>query len=140
LETNSCLLLGVASDSPVHHRTSTVHCPVRISFLKWLSRPLQNRGSPVHPGLSGAPCRPLERATRRPRIWRPTVGLAAVGSLDSPVNYSRTPSTNSREWLVRQSQPSAPDTVRCTTGQSGAPRLSSCWLYTANSFPGLFFS
>jgi hypothetical protein len=30
------------------------------------------------------------------------------------VNYSRTPPTNSREWLVRQSQPGAPDTVRCT--------------------------
>jgi hypothetical protein len=33
---------------------------------------------------------------------------------DSPVNYSRTSPTNSREWLVRQSQPGAPDTVRCT--------------------------
>jgi hypothetical protein len=35
---------------------------------------------------------------------------------DSPVNYSRTPLTNSREWPVRQSQPGALDTVRCTTG------------------------
>jgi hypothetical protein len=59
---------------------------------------------------------------------------------DSPVNYIRTPLTNSREWLVRQSKPGALDTVRCTTGQSGAPRLSSCWLYAANSFPILFFS
>jgi hypothetical protein len=39
-----------------------------------------------HTGQSGAPCRPLERAMRRPRIWRPTVALAAVGSLDSPVH------------------------------------------------------
>jgi hypothetical protein len=59
---------------------------------------------------------------------------------DSPVNYSPTPPTNSREWPVRQSQPGAPDTVRCTTGQSGAPRLRSSWLYTANSFAILFFS
>jgi hypothetical protein len=33
---------------------------------------------------------------------------------DSPVNYSRMPPMNSREWLVRQSQPGAPHTVRCT--------------------------
>jgi hypothetical protein len=59
---------------------------------------------------------------------------------DSPVNYSRTPLKISQEWPVRRSCPGAPDTVRCTTGQSGAPRLSSSWLYTANSFPILFFS
>jgi hypothetical protein len=52
---------------------------------------------------------------------------------DSPVNYSRTPPTNSREWPIRQSP-------AWRTGQSGAPRLSSSWLYTANSFPFLFFS
>jgi hypothetical protein len=40
---------------------------------------------------------------------------------DSPVNYSRTPLKISREWLVRRSWPGAPDTVRCTTGQSGVP-------------------
>jgi hypothetical protein len=45
--------------------------------------------SPVHTGQFGAPCRPLERATRRPRICRPTVALATVGSPDSPV-YHRT--------------------------------------------------
>jgi hypothetical protein len=33
------------------------------------------------------PFRPLERATRHPRIWRPTVALAAVGSPDSPVHH-----------------------------------------------------
>jgi hypothetical protein len=146
LEGNSCLLSGGAPDSPVHHWTSTVHCPVRISFLKWHSRPLQNCSRwrtghcPVHTGQSGAPSRPLAGATRRARIARPTVVLAAVSSPDSPVNYSRTPPTNSREWPVRQSHPGAPDTVRCTIEQSGAPRLSSSWLYTANSFPILFFS
>jgi hypothetical protein len=41
-----------------------------------------------------------------------------------PVNYSRTPLISSREHQVRLSQPGAPDTVRCTTGQSGAPRQS----------------
>jgi hypothetical protein len=58
---------------------------------------------------------------------------------DSPVNYSRTSPVNSREWSVRSSQPGAPDTVRCTTGQSGAPRLSRLWLNKVISFPIRFF-
>jgi hypothetical protein len=33
---------------------------------------------------------------------------------DSPVNFSRTPPTKSREQPFHQSQPGAPDTVRCT--------------------------
>jgi hypothetical protein len=58
----------------------------------------------AHQTLSGAhrtvrcPCRPLARATRRPRIARPTVALATIGSSDSPVHHR---------------------TVQCTTGQSG---------------------
>jgi hypothetical protein len=58
---------------------------------------------------------------------------------DSPVNYSRTSPVNSRERPVRSSQPGAPDTVRCTIGQSGAPRLSRLWLNKAISFPIRFF-
>jgi hypothetical protein len=72
--------------SPVHHRTCTVHGPMQIAFLKWHSRPLHSC-SRWRTGQSGASCRPLERATHRPRIWRPTVALAAVGSLDSPVHH-----------------------------------------------------
>jgi hypothetical protein len=47
----------------------------------------------VHRTLSGAhrtiwcPYRPLARATRRPRIARPTVALATVGSPDSLVHH-----------------------------------------------------
>jgi hypothetical protein len=108
LEGQSCLLSGGAPDSPVHHRTTTVHVRCAISFHSWRSRPLQLRAGwrtrhcPVHTGQSGAPSRPLERATRRPRIWWPTVALAAVGSPDSPVNYSRTPPKFSRERPVRR--------------------------------------
>ena len=58
---------------------------------------------------------------------------------DSPVNFSRTSPVNSRERPVCSSQPGAPDTVRCTTGQSGAPRLSRLWLNKAISFPIRFF-
>jgi hypothetical protein len=60
----------------------------------------------------------LGHVSRRP-LARPT-----VGSPDSPVNYSRTPLNYSREQQVRLSQSGAPDTIRCTTGQSGAPRPS----------------
>jgi hypothetical protein len=85
--------VGGAPDSPVHHRTVTVACPVRFSFLIWRSRPLQlwagwrTGHCPVHIGQSDAPNRPLERATRRPRIAWPTVALAAVGSPDSLVHH-----------------------------------------------------
>jgi hypothetical protein len=75
----------------------------------------------AHRTLSGAPCRPLARATRRPRIARPTVALATVGSPDSPVNYSRTPPNIPESGQFAGSQPGAPDTVWCTTGQSGVP-------------------
>jgi hypothetical protein len=108
------------------HRTvrcTTGHCPVRISFLLWRSRPLAlwSRG---RTGQFGAPFRPLarpcvSRGSRSRLLARPT-----VGSPDSPVNYSRMPLITSREQQVRLSQPGALDTVRCTTGQSGAPRQS----------------
>jgi hypothetical protein len=40
---------------------------------------------------------------------------------DSPVNYSRTPPNFPESGLFTGGQPGAPDTVRCTTGQSGVP-------------------
>ena len=93
MEGQTCLLSDGAPDSPVHHQTVTVACPVWISLLIWRSRPLQlwagwrTGHCPVHTGQSGAPSRPLARATRRPRIARPTVVLAVVGSPDSPVHH-----------------------------------------------------
>jgi hypothetical protein len=85
----------------------------------------------AHRTLSGAhrtvrcPHPTVGLATRHAWIARLTVGSADVGSPDSPVNYSRTSLVNSRERPFHQSQPGAPDTVRCTTGQSGAPRPNS---------------
>jgi hypothetical protein len=109
---------------------------VRISFLL-LAKPTVGVSEPLaHRTLSGAhrtvrcPLLTVGSATRRARITRPTVGPAdcwltgqSSAPPDSPVIYSRTPPSKSREQPVRQSQPSAQDTVRCTTGQSGAPRL-----------------
>jgi hypothetical protein len=58
----------------------------------------------AHQTLSGAhrtvrcPCRPLALATRRPRIARPTVALAAVGSPDSPVHHRTV------QWIIAVSR------------------------------------
>jgi hypothetical protein len=57
---------------------------------------------------------------------------------DSPVNFSRSPPTKSREQPVDSRQPGAPDTVRCTTGQSGAPRLSRLLAASSQAFPIVF--
>jgi hypothetical protein len=121
-------------------------CPVR-DFLPFLVQPtVATSGWLAHRTLSGAPCRPLERATRRPRIWRSTVALAAVGSPDSPVYH----------WTVRGiiavhrrsfpesgqfagDQPGAPDTVWCTTGQSGVPDYAESWLHTGTLFQSFSF-
>ena len=97
LEGNICFLSGGAPDSPVHHRTGTVHNPVQIAFLIWRSRPLKiwsrwrTGHCPVHTRQSGAPFIPL--------AWpRSRADCAADRWLGRP-------------WTHR--------TVRCTTGQSG---------------------
>nr|ACN25821.1 unknown [Zea mays] len=74
------------------------------------------------------------RADRAADRWpgRPLAHRTVRCTPDSPVNYSRTSPVNSRERPVRPSQSGAPDTVRCTTGQSGAPDRIAFWLYTAN--------
>jgi hypothetical protein len=107
----------------------------------------------AHRTLSGAhwtvrcPHHTVGSATRHARIARPTVGSAdrwlteqSDAPPDSLMIFSRTPPTNSREQPFHQSHPGAPGTVRCTTGQSGAPRLNSSWLYTTNSFSFCLFS
>jgi hypothetical protein len=81
-------------------------------------------------------------ATHRARIPRPAVGPAdcwlteqSGAPLDSLVIYSRTPLITSREQPVDSRRPGAPDTVRCTTGQSSAPRPSCLWLNNAIFIP-----
>jgi hypothetical protein len=93
---------------PLAHRTlSGVHRTVRCSHLT------------------------VGSATRHARIARSTVGVAdrwltgqSGAPPDSPVNFSRTPPTRPESSQLTISRPGAPDTVRCTTGQSGAPRPS----------------
>jgi hypothetical protein len=84
-------------------------------------------------GQSGAPSRPLAR----PRVSRGSrsrpLARPIVGSPDSPVNYSRTSLIYFRGRQVSLNQPGTPNTVRFTTGQSGAPRQSWLWLNKAIS-------
>ena len=51
------------------------------------------------------PNRPLLRATRRPRIARPTVALATVGSSDSPVHHRTVQCARPELMLAAHSQP-----------------------------------
>ena len=91
---------------------------------------------PVHTGQSGAPFRPLAwPCVSRGSRGRPLAHRTVRCTPDSPVNFSRTPPTISRGRPFHQSQPGASDSVRCTTGQSGAPRLNCLWLNKAISFP-----
>jgi hypothetical protein len=96
-------------------------CPVRDLLPILAQTTVADLWQLAHRTLSGAPCRSLARATRRPRIARPTVALAAVGSPDSPVNYSCTPPNSPESGLFTGVQTGAPDTVWCTTGQSRVP-------------------
>ena len=95
-------------------------------------------GSRWRTGQSGAhrtvrcPLPTVGSATCPALIARPTVGpgrplahRTVRCTPDSPVNYSRSRRRKTREWPLRPRQPGAPDTVRCTTGQSGAPDRNS---------------
>src|SRR5690242_8459392 len=93
--------------------------------LMQICAPLAHRTCPVHTGQSGAPFRPLARPRVARRFRGRPLAWPTVGSPDSPVNFSRTSPVNSRERPLRSRQPGAPDTVRCTTGQSGAPDRNS---------------
>jgi hypothetical protein len=107
-------------------------CPVR-DFLPFLAQPtVATSGWLAHRTLSGA-----HRTFRCPQ---PTVGAGhaspadcaadrwLIGQsgapLDSPVNYSHTSPKFPESGQFAGDQPSATDTVRCTTGQSGVPNCA----------------
>jgi hypothetical protein len=95
---------------------------------RWPGRPL------AHRTVRCTPDSPVNYS-RTPLIVFPRATSSPVNdSPDSPVNYSRTPPSNSREQQVLPSLSGTPDTVRCTTGQSGAPRQSRLWLYKPSHF------
>jgi hypothetical protein len=111
------------------HRTvrcTTGHCPVRISFLLWRSRPL------AHRTLSGAPSDRwhlprVARGFRGRPLARPT-----VGSPDSPVHHRIV------RWFIavrRRRSPESSQFARASLAHrtlSGAPDRAAFWLYLAN--------
>jgi hypothetical protein len=111
-------------------------------FFPSLAKPTVGGSEPLAHRTVRCPLLTVGSATRRARITRPTVGPAdswltgqSGAPPDNPVIYSRTLLIASREQPVDRHRPGAPDTVRCTTGQSGAPRPSCHWLNKAISFP-----
>ena len=138
LEGYSCLLSSGAPNSPVH----TGHCPVP-DFLPKMARPtVADLGAVGAPDMSGAhrtvrctPDSPVPPSDRWP--GRPLAHRTVRCTPDSPVNFSRTPSANSRERRLQVE-------AAWRTVVSGAPPDSpvpqtetACWLYTASNL--LFF-
>jgi hypothetical protein len=148
LEGHHCLLSSGAPDSPVRHRTATIACPVRDFLPNRAQTTVAAPGPLAHRTLSGAHrtvrCPPptVGATTRRPQISRPTVGAGdrwltgqSGAPPDSPVNYSHTPPSNPESGEFTANQLGAPDTVRCTTRQSGVLDRVEAWLHRAKSFP-----
>jgi hypothetical protein len=109
-------------------------CPVLDFFPNEEQPTVGPRDRLAHRTLSGAHrtvrcAQPTVGATTcRAKIARPTVG--AGGRLftgqssappGSPENYTRTSPSKPESGEFTADQPGAPDTIRCTTGQSGVP-------------------
>jgi hypothetical protein len=142
LEGGSCLLSSGAPDSPVH----TGHCPVPDLLPKMARPTVADLGAVGAPDSLVPPSDRwpghVSRADSAADRWtgRPLAHRTVRCTPDSPVNFSRTPSANSRERPVRPRQPGAPDTVRCTTGQSGAPDQNSLLAVHSQLFSFLLLS
>jgi hypothetical protein len=101
------------------NRTGTVHCLVRLLAPALTLRELSAHYS-IHCSL-----------------LQTTVGAVVVaphGTPDSPVNYSGVALQKPEAEQFRVDLPSAPDTVRWHTGQSGAPDQGSLRLVLLLSF------
>jgi hypothetical protein len=104
---------GAPPDSPVVHRTVTVHCLVRL-----LAPVLTSPRADAHCSAFIVRCRrPLALCSRY-----------SAGTPDSPVNYSGVAPRIPEGGKFRVGFPGAPDTVRWQTGQSGAPDQGCLWV------------
>jgi hypothetical protein len=103
------------------------------------------RGRPLARPTVGSPNSPVNygrtlltwfpRAAISPQLTHRTLSGAPP---DSPVIYNRMPPSRPESSQLIRRQPAPPDTVRCTTGQSGAPRLSRVLAARAKYFPTEF--
>jgi hypothetical protein len=112
------------------HRTvrcTTGHCPVRISFLFWCSRPLKvwshwrTGHCPVHTGQSGAPFRPFARPRDTRGLRGRPLARPTIGSPDSPVHHRTV------RWFIAVRRRSVPESGQLISASlahrtlSGAP-------------------
>jgi hypothetical protein len=129
-EGNSCLLSGGAPDS---------HCSMSgADRLPNLAQPTVEDLEPLAHRIVRCSHLTVGLATRHARIARPTVGSTdrwltgqSGAPPDSPVIFSRTPTTKSREWPVSPKP-------AWRTGQSGAPRLRRVLAAQPSLFPFVF--
>jgi hypothetical protein len=132
-----------------------------LPFVEWCpgpsgappARPCSLSGADLLPNLAQSTVatpgwlahRTLSGAHRTVRCPLPTVGAGHESAADCAadrcaVNYSHTPPKTPESGQFAGSQPGAPDTVRCTTGQSGVPDRAESWLLRAKSFSFSLFS
>jgi hypothetical protein len=121
----------------------TGHCPVHTGQSGAPCRPLACprvarglRGLPLAQSTVSSPDSPVNfsrtslNVSRERQLRRGRLTGQSGAPPDSPVNYSRTPPSSPESGLFTEGWSSAPDTVRCTTGQSGAPRPSGSQLFS----------
>jgi hypothetical protein len=111
-----------SSDSPMVHRTGTVHCLVRLLALLWLLHELSAHCSPF-----------ADDRWRCSRCSAWHTGQSGA-TPDSPMNYSGVALQKPEGGKFRVDLPGASDTVRWHTGQSGAPDHGSLRLILLLSF------
>jgi hypothetical protein len=139
---------GQSGAPPDNHCSCTVH-----DFLPFLAQPTgATSGWLAH--------RTLSDAHRTVRCPQPTVGAGHASPADcaadhcagdcwltgqsgappdSLVNYSHTLPKFPESGQFAGDQPGAPDTVRCTTRQSGVPDCAESWLHTYTLFQSFSF-
>jgi hypothetical protein len=105
---HSCLLSSGAPNSPVHHQTTTVHVRCAISFHIRRNRPLLLGaiGAPdtvwcIQPTVGASHVSCADCAGDRCR-WRRWLTGQSGAPPDSPVNFSHTPLSFSREQPVHR--------------------------------------
>jgi hypothetical protein len=135
----------VAEMEPLAHRTlsgahRTVRCPLPTVGVATrharIARPTVGAVDHWLTGQSSAsPDRPVNFShtslndSRERRLRRRRLTGQSGAPPDNPVNYSRTPPSVPESGLFTGGWPGAPDTVRCTTGQSGVPDYAESWLF-----------
>jgi hypothetical protein len=133
--------LTVEDLEPLAHRTlSGAHRTVRCPHLTVgsatrharIARPTVGLVDRWLTGQSGASpdspvnfSRTLLTVSRERRLRRRRLTGQSGATPDSPVIFSHTPPWRPESSLFIGTGPGTPDTVRCTTGQSDAPRPSS---------------